>query len=286
MHEYSVLEIQSLFSFKIRWHRFTSITVHKHLKTDRPVAGHFGEECRSILVWYRILAVQQPWVFVVFCVLRQIYLNLKGVERSVFCHAVAIDVACIIVLLKKHNLNSSICCSKKYTYLSALIVPFQMWTFLFLITSSSEGSSGLFFLTVPNMVTFLFSSSSPRLSDVKKKKKIITCNVITIQSFSHVKYHPDALTFFRWFPRVFTSVHILGIAARILILYLASFLSMYCLKGQRPQNATRYSSTKLRVSFSSEEDGSSSGSSSTSSSVSYTFSSVTFMVEKMWLHQK
>lgn len=80
-------------------------------------------------------------------------------------------------------------------------------------------------------------------------EKIITCNVMTIQSFSHVKYHPHALIFFRCLPRGFTSVHlhIPGIAgshaAHILIPYLAGLLGMYCLKGQRPRNATRHSST-------------------------------------------
>jgi len=49
-----------------------------------------------------------------------------------------------------------------------------------------------FFLIVPNMVTFLHSSSSP---NGVLFTKFITCNFMTNQSFSHVKYHPHALIY-------------------------------------------------------------------------------------------
>ena len=53
MHKYSVLEIQSLFSFKIRWHRFT-----------------------SIIMWNKFL-LQFPTALISFCVNIPIHLLLR-----------------------------------------------------------------------------------------------------------------------------------------------------------------------------------------------------------------
>jgi len=73
----------------------------------RPAAGPLGDECCPILIWYRIQAAQQSWVFfVAICVSRNVQMFSVG-ERSGWqadqsstwtlllqSHATVVDAAC------------------------------------------------------------------------------------------------------------------------------------------------------------------------------------------------